>query len=343
MANTTTTVKPNQELIRSLIGYYTDIPDRVDKPFNYMLGKDGLFSVRNIAVARVVTKLSPEGTQLQGIERTLKPGIYLNVPKIPWRIMSQILAFFKEVYNQHKSEVYASVWWNPEEQQYTVHIPEQRVTGASVHHTQDHDKDNNLIHVLDIHSHASMAAFFSSVDDSDEQRADRFYGVVGKLDREIPMWKWRMRVDGKFIDIHPSLLLEPNTTEMTITVNMLDAVSAATAETAGKVTFEVTPKPLEGDFPKEWMEQIKTGYARGSGHCYPFHHSQSHQAWTKKSGDSSGTVDGIDVHHFPRQTNRERKKGIHYLFMGGKCFRVFPDGHREEVMNWAGMHEVEKE
>lgn len=54
--------------------------------------------------------------------------------------------------------------------------------------------------VIDLHSHNSMAAFFSVTDDADEQGL-RFYAVIGHIDTPQPDIRVRVGVYGHFVDV----------------------------------------------------------------------------------------------------------------------------------------------
>lgn len=71
----------------------------------------------------------------------------------------------------------------------------------------DPEKEDALIHYADIHSHNSMAAQFSSIDDADE-KGDRLYLVMGRLDQYFPEVSARICNGGTFLPIHPSDVLE---------------------------------------------------------------------------------------------------------------------------------------
>ena len=66
---------------------------------------------------------------------------------------------------------------------------------------------NNLLHYADIHSHNSMAARFSEIDDEDE-KANRLYLVMGRLDQYFPEVSARICNGGTFLSIYPGDVLE---------------------------------------------------------------------------------------------------------------------------------------
>ena len=61
--------------------------------------------------------------------------------------------------------------------------------------------------VVDLHSHNSMAAFFSATDDDDEQGL-RFYAVIGKLGTWKPEISVRVGVYGHFMDVPAEVVFD---------------------------------------------------------------------------------------------------------------------------------------
>jgi len=91
---------------------------------------------------------------------------------------------------------------------FVIDAPEQTVSNVSVHSNENTDYLNErYIHFMDIHSHNSMRASFSPVDDKDE-KATRLYTVIGHLDRYFPEIKTRISNGGKFLEIDPSEIFE---------------------------------------------------------------------------------------------------------------------------------------
>lgn len=80
-------------------------------------------------------------------------------------------------------EALVNVLWDREDQRYILHIPSQHIDCASVQ-TDLHEQPDTerYLHVMDIHSHNTMVARFSKIDDRDEQ-ATRLYMVIGRLDK----------------------------------------------------------------------------------------------------------------------------------------------------------------
>ena len=155
----------------------------------------------------------------------VRAGFTPALPLIPRELIGQIISFFRCFMNEYEEfEALAHIYWDKEQEEYTVFIPRQRVSKARV----DADlrgsalPEERFIHYADIHSHNSMAAKFSYTDDADE-RATRLYFVVGHLDRFYPTITARMSCGGTYQEIDPSLVLEG----------------------------------VGADFPTEWLDQVE--------------------------------------------------------------------------------------
>lgn len=140
----------------------------------------------------------------------VRAGFIPALPLIPRELIGQIISFFRCFMKEHEEfEALAHIYWDKEQEEYTVFIPRQRVSAAST----DADlrgsalPEERYIHYADIHSHNSMPAKFSYIDDQDE-KATRLYFVVGHLDRFYPSITARMSCGGSYQEIDPSLVLE---------------------------------------------------------------------------------------------------------------------------------------
>lgn len=105
-----------------------------------------------------------------------------SIPKIPYQVFQSILKFYKDVYQDIKSEVYTLIVWDKVNKDFFIHVPTQQVSGATVKYDNDphiHSNPDYLVY-CDFHSHNTMNAFFSSTDTKDEV-AGRYFGVLGKI------------------------------------------------------------------------------------------------------------------------------------------------------------------
>jgi PRTRC genetic system protein A len=121
----------------------------------------------------------------------------------------KIIGFFR-YFTRHGAdkEVLVNVYWDTAGKTFVVDAPEQTVTEASVESQENPDfADERYIHYMDIHSHNSMKAFFSAVDDSDE-KATRLYTVIGNLHKYFPDVKTRISNGGRFLEIDPAVVFD---------------------------------------------------------------------------------------------------------------------------------------
>lgn len=140
----------------------------------------------------------------------IRAGFNPALPRIPWSLLCQIIAFFRSYMSDGEEfEALAHILWDKTGREFVVHIPEQEVCkdGISADLRRDPLPEDRYLHYADIHSHNSMAAKFSSVDDRDEQ-ATRLYIVLGRLDQFFPRIAVRISCGGVFQPVDPAAVLE---------------------------------------------------------------------------------------------------------------------------------------
>ena len=81
---------------------------------------------------------------------------FLPAGRIPRRLLDQIEFFFRKVMEVHNNDLEAMIWvmYSPE-QGYYLHVPDQRISKASVSYDW-HDVPAGSSIVVDIHSHNTM-------------------------------------------------------------------------------------------------------------------------------------------------------------------------------------------
>lgn len=289
------------EAVRTMTTYglTTPLPEQLPTQTNYVVAKNGLFEVRENAIARIL--FQPK--EILGLTEELTTGVTLRIPMIPYEMLTQTVAFFRAVCAEAKgsSEAIVRIWWNQQEKAYEIRVPDgdQQVSGGSVRHFDTYDLDDARdaegrsirIHVMDIHSHgSSMNAFWSGVDDSDERKAPegRMFGVIGKVLQPLPEWKWRMRTREGFIDLNVADIFDMKSVPIVpFTVSMdviLRVASTPDAVKDGMLTLKCPVNPFEGGtFPQEWMEHVKMGWQGGAGRQWGFR------------GRHGGGMDGVDL------------------------------------------------
>jgi len=153
--------------------------------YDYLLAENGLFIRARNPLIEVTVCISE--VEIRGLS-PLDERIDLVHGKIPRRLYDLSLSVLMASSDR---EQYLAITW---ENEYRLRIPRQDRSGASVEYHPI------LNPVMDIHSHGSMRAFFSSTDDGDEQGL-RLYMVVGRLDTLLPEVELRLGIYGYFVSL----------------------------------------------------------------------------------------------------------------------------------------------
>jgi hypothetical protein len=215
------------------------------KPITWVIASNGIWHLRQTAygLAQIKVGTSPVPlTQAQPIISTL------NVPKLPWPLLEMIVSFLRWVHQTHQTEGLVRGYYDDAKELWTLHVPEQTVSGASVVISNDEPMDVGLGRfALEIHSHPGTSSVFSGTDDANEQR-ERIFGCVAGWGNSIPNFHWRL---GTGVALWEDL-------------DMADVV-----DTGKELVFKLTPMAcLQGNmtfnplresvaFPEEWKEKVK--------------------------------------------------------------------------------------
>ena len=141
----------------------------------------------------------------------VKPGFQMNLPKIPMHLLMFIWDFFAKLTERYELEALVHILYDTHAREYTVRVPKQKLTHVSVDSELDEAYPDHMIHVMDIHSHNTMPAKFSPVDDADE-KPTRLYAVMGMLHKAFPDICVRASCAGQFIPVNPTDVFDTKTT-----------------------------------------------------------------------------------------------------------------------------------
>lgn len=132
----------------------------------------------------------PEGmTSLPGLPNSpAESKVELRMGRIPRRLYDLAISI---LFADSERERYLAITWEGE---YRLRLPPQEGNASGVEYERLPSS------VMDIHSHGTMGAFFSSTDDRDEKGL-RLYMVVGKLHTLFPEVKLRLGVYGYFATV----------------------------------------------------------------------------------------------------------------------------------------------
>ena len=150
--------------------------------YDYILAGNGLYI--HAANAHLDATVPIAYAQVRGLA-PLERRVTLRHGRIPWPLYH--LAYSLFLTDRHRERYVAIVWQDG----YHLKVPEQEREPASVRYFTESSV------VMDIHSHGTMSAWFSGVDNRDEQGL-RLYMVVGRLDMLIPEMELRVGVYGYF-------------------------------------------------------------------------------------------------------------------------------------------------
>lgn len=118
-----------------------------------------------------------------------------------------IINFFQKLSDCFELEALVHILYDTVRRKYAIRVPRQELTHVSVRSVMEEEYPEHMIHGMDIHSHNTMPAKFSPVDDDDE-----------KATRLVPSWEGWTRCSrtllcgascaGKFICLKPQDVFE---------------------------------------------------------------------------------------------------------------------------------------
>jgi PRTRC genetic system protein A len=179
--------------------------DKLTSVNNYFIQGNGLYLIHKNKIGIFGRKAAD--FDVPGLPNQIPSPCFIKLylPRMPFSIYQQIVTFFKAIMvKEDESEAFLQVYWDIDEQKYKIHVPAQVVSKGHV----SYDATKNLnklfpkkyIFVFECHSHNTMGAFWSSVDDADEKET-RLYGVFGCLNTAEHQTKFRVMVNGKAINL----------------------------------------------------------------------------------------------------------------------------------------------
>ena len=200
------TAKKKGVATASYKGVFNSVEEAVasGKVISFVPSEDGkVFEVRSNRIGTFIA----ETNQVSMLNK-VKSGFIPALPKIPYQILSQIIAFFKSYITlDGENEAMACIYWSVKNLEYHVYIPKQTVSKARIDTNIPDINEDEYVLVMEIHSHNTMPAVFSYTDNDDE-KATRLYTVIGRLNRVFPDINTRISVGGKFVSVEPSDVFE---------------------------------------------------------------------------------------------------------------------------------------
>jgi PRTRC genetic system protein A len=284
-----------------------------------------------------------EAKKLKGSTgKGIRQGMVLSLPKIPFKTLLQIISLFRDVCDMmNGDEALIQIYWDKVNKEYIPVCPTQTTTNTNVTFLADKDKalSDNMVYVMDIHSHNTMGAFFSGTDDSSE-KANRLYGVFGKINQNVPEYKFRTCNNGTYISLDIFDIFEAP--KMTISFGDFTQEVEMSEE---NLVFPAV------EYPSEWFEIIKKGkeerdkIRKEAGKHRTYHNTKV--SYGGSSGKSYGKKVTPSVYsHGNQQTLFDYTDDDFYL--GGSDYgkktsaiKSIAKGYEEDEEAYDGIDEVE--
>jgi len=149
-----------------------------DDDILYIVCKEGIYLKKKLGIMESITPVDSIST-LKSIEMMAQ----MHIKPIPAYQFAQVESFFRAVYEEYRSEAIVLLFYNEEKKTYKIVPPSQKVSAGGLSYNRAITVDGYIM-VGDIHSHGSMSAFHSGVDDKDEESFDGLHITIGNCNSE---------------------------------------------------------------------------------------------------------------------------------------------------------------
>lgn len=301
------------------------------RPIKFIMSKNGVMKVvqNSIGLFIVGTKDVP------GLP-DLGEGVLLNIPKVPYPMLLQTITFFRAVMEKfNNTEAMVQFYYDRSTSSYIMHCPDQEVSGASIKFKRDQSMDDKYTLVMDIHSHNTMGAFFSNIDDADEKET-RIFGVIGKLKNDDPEMKFRISVGGDFKEISVFDIFEYPFPEASFPKEWLDKcvkhVSYSTYSTYSRGKTR-TPRRRAGFGSSAYTEDFYDEY-------YDLYYDTYDKVTTSGTGNTSNEIAGIDVFNMKQADLVDLVKDILITDIEAVALAVLDERMEDDMINYLHKYTI---
>jgi hypothetical protein len=178
-----------------------DMPLADDVAVFHLLTRDGLFLCRNHPFFRSSVRVEQFPSELAAHQPFLK----MRYPKLPRKLVEQIVGFFAIVGRRYASEAAVLLAWDKTAETVVPIVPEQIGLVGQGWYGDPFPMElqyeipplpPNLTLIGDMHSHVDGPAYASSMDKADEEHRAGLHIVVGRIRFEPPEFHCEVTVDG---------------------------------------------------------------------------------------------------------------------------------------------------
>ena len=141
----------------------------------YIIAKEGIFLKKKLGIMESIAPVKNIS-----ILESVSASARMNINPIPAVSFAKVIEFFREVHRQYTSEAIVLLFYNESTGKYRILPPKQSVTYGGINYDRNLTIEGYTM-VGDIHSHGSMSAFHSGVDDDDENSFDGLHITIGNV------------------------------------------------------------------------------------------------------------------------------------------------------------------
>lgn len=179
------------------------LPPYDAQAYQYLLAGNGLFVRTQTRFWQAIIPLCTY--PVRGLV-PLQPQFHLLVPRLPAALLTAVWQDARGCVDGNGRLCETLYHFHHHKQRVQVKRPPQQVTPISVSTPRVAGQDV----ILELHSHGSMAAYWSRVDDTDEQGCC-IYGVIGRLSEAQPEIRLRLGIYGHHYPLPLTELFETPT------------------------------------------------------------------------------------------------------------------------------------
>jgi len=193
-----------KEALAAKVSYQTGDYINTGALLTHVWQKDGIYAIRETSLATFVIKISHG--QFSGLKDNLKEGITLKIPKVPYKMYEEVLAFYRFFYKKHNTEVYTRIYYSPDTDSFKHVVIDQLLKPEfalwSFDNPADFDVKDSDILVMQLHSHHIMPGYFSSKDTETQQSLDGIHMVIGRINYHMPNYQIRFSFGEKKVNLN---------------------------------------------------------------------------------------------------------------------------------------------
>jgi len=273
----------------------------------YIVAKGGIYLKKKLGIMESIAPVK-DISILQGIETMAR----MHITKIPAPMIAKAIEFFRTVNTDIKgSEAIVLNYYNEGTGKHKIDAPFQKVSGASLDYTKPVPPEGwNMIGT--IHSHNTMSAFHSGVDDADEKHFDGLHITIGNVDEEYASISASIVSNGSRFMVDPCDYIDG--IKLVVDVDEVEKKSLGTSwkwdpklkktvqvESTHTYSVRKYDKRYEVDvtdsqkiFNKKWMKKVEYSTPKYNyGYGYWSGYGRSSGAYTRSGGWSNSFDAGV--------------------------------------------------